>query len=275
MGRLRLGVALLLPSPRAEEVNGLRRALDDRSLERVPPHLTLVPPVNVRQQDLGRALATLRAAAAATAASIVVTVGPPASFLPANPVLYLPVGGDVDAVHALRQRIWQPPLTRSLTWPFVPHVTLADDAHPDRIDAAQRALAGYTAEVTFDRVHLLIERRPGPRWQPLADVAFGPPAVVARGPLAVELVRSHQVDPEGVLLLEVEGVDLGLPSAPFKGPMVVTARREGGVVGLAAGWLSADGFQSAVLVATPHRGQGIGRHLSSALAVAVGEQGWG
>ncbi len=52
------------PPPLAEEIDGLRRAFGDRSLGRVPPHLTLVPPVNVAEGDLGQALAVLRAAAA-------------------------------------------------------------------------------------------------------------------------------------------------------------------------------------------------------------------
>jgi len=277
MGRLRLGVALLLPSPVAEEVDGLRRALGDRSLGRVPPHLTLVPPVNVRPDDLSQALAVLRAAAAATPPGLTVTLGPPTTFLPANPVVYLPVThpGEVDLVAALRRRVWEPPFTRTLTWPFVAHVTLADDAAAERIEAAMVALAGYTAEVTFDRVHLLVEHRPGPQWRPLADVAFGPPAVVARGgPLAVTLVRSHQIDPEGRALLDAEGADLEPPEAFLLGPLVVTARREGAVVGLATAWLTAAGVPSAVFVATPHRRQGIGRHLQAALTVAVNDAGW-
>ena len=72
--------------------------------------------------------------------------------------------------------------------------------------------------MSFDRVHLLVEHRPGPQWRPLADVAFGPPAIVARGgPLAVELVRSHQVDPEGVALLAPRRADLGVPEVPGPG----------------------------------------------------------
>ena len=56
MGRVRLGVALLIPPPFDREVDGLRRALDDGSLGRIPAHLTLVPPVNVKPL-LKRALA--------------------------------------------------------------------------------------------------------------------------------------------------------------------------------------------------------------------------
>jgi 2'-5' RNA ligase len=283
VARLRLGVALLLPSPVAEEVDGLRKALGDRSLGRVPPHLTLVPPVNVRQEDLSRALAVLRAAAAATPRELTITLGPPTTFLPTNPVLYLPVEGDPEGeaaaalIHAIRERVWAPPLTRTLTWPFVPHVTLADDAEPARIEAAVTALAGYRAEVTFDRIHLLMEHRPGPQWRPLADAAFGPPAVVARGgPLAVELTRSHQLDPEAAALLEHEGAEPAGPAcaAAVGPPLVVTARREGGVVGVGATWLSPDGMQTAVFVATAHRRQGIARHVHAALASAAADR-WG
>ena len=268
--RLRLGVALLLPPPLAHEVDGLRRALEDRSRERIAPHVTLVPPVNIRRDHLSGALAVLRAAAAATPAPVEVTLGPPATFLPANPVVYLPVTGDAGEITALRDRVWKPPLVRALTWPFVAHVTLADDIAPARIDAALAALGGFQVDVRFDTISLLVERRPGPRWEPLADAALGPPAVVARGPLAVELVRSRQVDPEGLALLAAEGVD-----GPPAGGLVVTARREGSVVGVAWAWRTPDGCRARVLVAPAHRRQGIGRYLDNALEMAVGSAGWG
>ena len=314
MARLRLGVALLVPSPVAEEIDGLRRAVGDRSLSRVPPHITLVPPVNVALADLGAALAVLRRAAASIRSRLTVTLGAPDTFLPANPVLYLPVGDGADAVHRLRERVWYPPLTRSLTWPFVPHVTLADDADPQRIGSAVAALADYRATVTFDRIHLLVERRPGPQWRPLADAAFGPPAVVARGsPLELELTRSRQLDPEALDLLEAEGVepvggvvamrgteavgavggvgavpgteevagvgDVGrgtgvgrlTPETPLPGALVVTARRQGEVVGVAATWVTDRGRRSAVFVEPAHRRQGIGRHLEAALEAAVND----
>jgi len=167
--RVRLGVALLLPPPFDAEVDGLRRALDDGSLGRIPAHLTLVPPVNVREDRLGGALAVLRAAAAVTDV-FTLGLGPPATFLPDSPTLHLPVT-DATAVRALRERVFVDPLARPLTWSFVPHVTLADEATPDRIAVALVALAGYRAEVTFDRVHLLREG-PGRIWTAIADAPF-------------------------------------------------------------------------------------------------------
>ena len=64
MPKRRLGVALLLPPPFDGEVDALRRACDDGALGRIPCHLTLVPPVNVREDAVGVALRVLRTAAA-------------------------------------------------------------------------------------------------------------------------------------------------------------------------------------------------------------------
>ena len=97
MPRRRLGVALLVPPPVAVEVDGLRRALGDPSRRRIPPHLTLVPPVNVREEDLGAALDVLRRAARAVP-PLDLRLGPAATFHPVNPVVYLAVGGAVAAL---------------------------------------------------------------------------------------------------------------------------------------------------------------------------------
>ena len=117
MPRQRLGVALLLPEPAASEVDTLRRAMGADDVDRLPSHLTLVPPVNVHDDDMPAALDLLRDAAQRTT-PFSLTLGPPRTFLPINPVLYLEVGGDVAAVDALRNRIFRPPLERNLTWPF-------------------------------------------------------------------------------------------------------------------------------------------------------------
>jgi len=164
--KARLGVALLIPSPYDREIDALRRALGDPSLGRIPAHLTLVPPVNVAEAK--EATAVLRRAAA-PARPIRLELGPITTFLPANPVLYLSVHGELDDLHALRDRVFKPPLERDLTWPFVPHVTVADESTPARIEAALVALADYRAEITFEAVTLLQEG-PGRVWRPIADV---------------------------------------------------------------------------------------------------------
>lgn len=238
---MRLGVALLLPEPVRTEVEGLRRALGDPTLARIPPHLTLVPPVNVREDRMGDALAVLRAAAGA-ARPLRLALGPPATFLPVNPTVYLDVGGDLDALHALRDRVFREPLERTLTWPFVPHVTIADELDPDRIPPALAALADYAAEVVVDRVHLLQEG-PGRAWEPVADAPFAPPAVVGRGGLPLELTTTEHLDPEATALDPAVRV-------------AVTARRDGRVVGTATASLAVD---------PAHRDEGVEDHLRARL----------
>ena len=270
MPKARLGVALLLPPALAAEVDGLRRAMGDGALGRIPAHLTLVPPVNVRADRMADALAVLRAAAAGTGpAPLELTLGPPATFLPDNPVLHLGVDGDLDRLRALRDAVFVDPLERVLTWPWVPHVTLADEADPDRIGAALPALAGYRVAASFERVHLLREG-PGRVWAPVADAPFGPAPVVGRGGLALELASSELVDPEAAALWpdDLEGPRRNGAGRPFS----VVARREGAVVGLAAGATDGPVARLTCLVVVPaHRRQGIGTHvLAAAVSCAAG-----
>jgi 2'-5' RNA ligase len=279
MARVRLGVALLVRPPFGDEIDGLRRAVGDPALDRVPVHLTLVPPVNVREEALPAALAVLRRAAATAPRRLTLTLGPVATFLPVNPVLYFGVGGDLEALNTLRDRVFNGPLERPLTWPFVPHVTLADQAGAGRIAAAMVALSAYQVEISFDRVHLLQEagRGSGRRWVPLADATFGPAAIVGRGGLALELCRSEALDPEAAALVQATAGELPADcedSGAGRRALVITARREGEVVGVSAAWMADGGGQIAVLVGAAHRGQGIGGHLLAAAESAVAEAGW-
>ena len=288
MARHRLGVALLLDPPVATEVDGLRRALGDGALGRIPPHITLVPPVNVAARDLAGALAVVREAAS-MASPLQLTLGPATTFHPVTPVVYLAVGADPDAPAApaalrdLRDRMFRPPLARPLTHPFVPHVTLADEMAPDRIPAAVAALADYSVPVTVDRVHVLAES-PGRIWGPIADAPLARPAVVARGGLPLELTVTRLVDPLTARLLAHAGPDAdadadaaaGARSARGTGgvgprPWAVTARRDGEPVGVAHGITIGDRLEVEALVVAPeHRGQGVAHHLRAAVEHLAG-----
>lgn len=260
---MRLGVALLVPPPLDAEVDGLRRAVGDGALGRIPAHLTLVPPVNVREDRLGEALAVLRRAAAATR-PFTTTLGPPSTFLPDNPTVHLAVDDDGGSVRALRDRVFVDPLARPLTWPFVPHVTLADEAPKERIDAALVALADYRVDATFTQVHLLREG-PGRIWTPIADAPFAPPAVVGRGGLPVELTVTDYLDPEA----------RAAARPPGSTALTVTARVDGAVAGYAEGWCGLDdtAYVAALVVVGGAVDLGVGRHVLAAFESEAARRG--
>jgi 2'-5' RNA ligase/GNAT superfamily N-acetyltransferase len=300
--RRRLGVALLLDPPASLEVEGLRRALGDSSLGAVAPHLTLVPPVNVRAADLGRALRVARDAAAGQDGPLQVDLGPVATFVPASPVVYLAVGGPgLDRLAALRSAVLSGPLLRPGRWPWVPHVTLADEASPGQAGMASGALGHYALSTSFDRVVVLEERER--RWHPLADACFGPPRVVGRGGLALEIGEGRLLGPDvmemaknelggdergGVARFDdeeldsdgrrdIDGFAAALAGRPGARSIVLTGRREDEVVGVAAAWQSGQvgaPVNVGVLVEAGSRRQGVGRALLGALEVSLRRRGW-
>ncbi len=276
--RHRLGVALLLDPPGSLEVDGLRRALGDTALGAVPAHVTLVPPVNVRAEDLGLALQVLRRAASDQSGPIAVELGPVTTFLPASPVVYLAVGGpDLDRLARLRQAVVAGPMLRPDHWPWVPHVTLADDAPADRIEAALAALFSYRAATVFDRVVLLEEREH--RWQPLADACLGRAAVVGRGGLELEIVEGRVLGPDVMAIADGEEAAFlaALDTVPAPSSIVLTGRRLGEVVGVASAWQDGEvggTVEVCVLVEAASRRQGVGRALVQALHASVQRHGW-
>jgi 2'-5' RNA ligase len=279
---------MLLAPPAACEVQGLRRALGDRSLERIAPHLTLVPPVNVRAGGLEDALAVLRTAAFGQSGAIEVYLGPAATFLPVNPVVFLEVSGPgLEALARLHRAVSAGPLLRAERWPWRPHVTLCDEAPLDRAVAAAAALAEYRASVSFDRVVLLeeIDRR----WLPCADACLGQPAVVGRGGLELEITEGCLLGPDARAMLgrqeEAPDVSRALPSAGAAGclcgqgpgQVVLAGRRQGGLVGVAAAWAEPRPGGPAhvlVLVDAANRRQGTGRALLLALEASLRRHGW-
>lgn len=196
---------MLLDEPWRSEVQGLRRALRSPSLDTQPPHLTLVPPVNVPENRVDDAVAVLRREAARCGPTLRLTVGPAASFAPVSPVIYLRVGGDgLDELHRLQVGVFRGPLLRTVDYDYVPHVTLHESAPDEAISAALPVLDGFRVDVEFDRVHLL-EQGPDRVWRPLTDVAFGPPTVRGRGGVELHLRWSYLPAPDVRSLFERHG----------------------------------------------------------------------
>ncbi len=257
MPRRRLGVVLLVPPRVADEVDGLRRALGDGQLGAVAPHVTLIPPVNVPEHDVDDALAVVRAAAAMTP-PLTLALGPVRTFLPVTPAAYLTVDGPVEE---LLERVHAGPFGRPLLYPFVPHVTVAEDLPEDRLAAAEAALGGMGRTVVVDHVHVLEQR--SKVWEPIMGIALRPPAVVGRGGLELSLEVHDRPPPDA----------LGLGVADDPADLVVVARREG-VVGVATGRLrGAKAWLEQLVVDEAARAEGVGSHLLASFLSIAAERG--
>ncbi|MFZ4516869.1 MAG: GNAT family N-acetyltransferase [Microthrixaceae bacterium] len=293
MPRRRVAVALVPPPAVAAEVDTLRRAVGSGQLRRIPPHLTLVPPVNVGVDDVPAVLELL-AAAARPARPFRLVLGPAASFAPATPTVHLAVGGDLPALGALREALSADPLGRPDPRPFVPHVTLDPRVEHDRVDACLAALRSVELAWDVDAVvlleHLAREDRP-PVWVPVAEEPLGGPAVVGRGGLELALRAGSVVTPEVADLLgRPRPAEVAVPD-PGVRPLVVGARRrdgsaaDGDLVGAAVGELLGppDGVtlrgpvaRLVHLVVEPsERGLGVGAQVLGRWCSAAAELGAG
>ena len=177
MPRRRFAVALLIPPPISAEIDVLRRALGDRQLGRIDPHITLIPPINLREDDIADALAVVQAAGR-VAAPMELAIGPIDTFGPSSPVRFLAVD-PWEPVTALHRACWTGVLEREEKRPFHPHVTVdIDGGVTDGPDPALDVLAGYRAEVLIDRVTVLenvdVDDPQRTRvWEPYTSYRFG------------------------------------------------------------------------------------------------------
>jgi len=261
MSRPRIGVVLLIPDPVDTDVRAFQRAVGARP--RVAPHITLVPPVNVRADRMDAALDVIRRAASAVG-PIHLRIGPAATFWPVTPVLYLAVSGELDRLRLLRDAVFVEPLAHDLDHPFVPHVTLGESLGDVDLAALAAALGSYRQEISVERVTVL-EEGSDRTWEPVADAPLGGPRIVGRGGLPLELATGQVVDRDAAALLVAERagqLDVGgAPPFPPANPVVVTARREGVVVGVATAMVDDELWVERIVVDPALRGQGVGHHL--------------
>lgn len=265
MAQATFGVVVLVEGDAALEVQALRRALSDPGLEQIRPHVTLVPPVQLQPDQRDEARAMLVAAAAA-AQPFAVELGPPATFWPVSATVHLPVVDPEARLTALRQRVFRPPLWRD-THPFVPHTTLLTLSDESTIEQACRLLGGFRTACAVTRLTLLELHHEPRRWEVAFDVDLDGVRVLGGGPLALQLVSGTVAEADARELLAAHAPPRpASPASPDEADdrgsadtVVVTARREGAVVGVARGHIR-HGLDR-VVVDRHARRQGIGTQL--------------
>jgi len=132
----------------------------------------VVPPIDLLPEQVDELWPRL-AATAARFRPLHLVLGPASTFAPRTMTIHLAVEGDVEPLTRLRDQLRVAPLPQAERWPFVPHVTLREEASADLIDQSLGAFAEVRLDVEVDALRLL-EHLPRPEggrnwWRPIAS----------------------------------------------------------------------------------------------------------
>lgn len=165
-----IGVAIAIPRPFADELEGWRERFGDPAAHLIQAHVTLLPPTAVG--DVAAVEEHLARVASRHAAFPVVLAGT-GTFRPLSPVVYVRIALGAQEIVPLEADVRSGPLARSLRFPYHPHVTVAHDVPEAVLTLAQDALADYEAAFTADCITLYEQGDDG-HWAPLREFLLDP-----------------------------------------------------------------------------------------------------
>ncbi|TQJ15602.1 2'-5' RNA ligase [Yimella lutea] len=166
-----IGVSIPIPTPYASQLRTVRQAVGDPLADAVPPHITLMPPTDVRLIDLPAFGEHLRTVAATSKPFRMILRGT-GTFRPISPVVFVQVARGIGECEQLESRVRQGPVERELEFPYHPHVTIAHHLDDVALDEAFDELADFKA--TFDVVGFdLYEHGPDGVWRSVDRFEFG------------------------------------------------------------------------------------------------------
>lgn len=166
-----VGVTIELPEPYGNELAAWRGRLGDPSAEKIPPHITLLPPTAVGADVLTKFVDHLTGVAAAHQPFRVRLLGTD-TFRPVSPVVFVAVVEGADGCARVQSDVRSGPIVRELHFPYHPHVTVAHDVPEPQLDFALSALSDYEAEFEAEGFALFERDREG-YWHPGREFRFG------------------------------------------------------------------------------------------------------
>ena len=163
-----LGVAIVVASPAREVLEEARSRYEPTSGE-MPPHVTVLAPIDVDVDAMPAVVRHLQMVAATTRPFALSLQGT-GTFRPISPVVFVVVSAGVDECAALESRVRAGDMAVETRFPYHPHVTLAHDVSEDVLDRAAADLADFGAQMQV-RSMGLYERVDG-RWDLVREFEF-------------------------------------------------------------------------------------------------------
>ena len=159
-----IGVAIPIPEPWATQLQDYRTSVGDLTAEQIPTHITLIPPVQVADQDMA-AVEKHRDSAAGTVDAFRIHLRGTGTFRPVSPVVFVTVVEGISSCEQLASAVRRDPLAVELHFPYHPHVTIAHHLDDVALDRAFTELAGFECEFDADDFSLYAHD-PVEGWQP-------------------------------------------------------------------------------------------------------------
>jgi len=169
--RRNIGVAIEIPQPYAQILQDWRRRLGDPTAERIPPHVTLLPPTLLRDDELMAVEEHLRSVGEAER-SFEMQLRGTGTFRPVSPVTFVQVAAGISDCERLERRVRSGPLERELKFNYHPHVTIAQDVAEELLEEGFQALKDFDARFPVWGFSLF-EHGPDQTWRPRLDFPFG------------------------------------------------------------------------------------------------------
>ncbi len=162
-------VAVILEESLAQEVRSLSHLLGQPFAMRIPPHITLMPPINLPEDKLDSLRIAVREAVEIFSEATIY-LGPISSFWPRNPAIFIKVladeqqdfegktGDNNSFLHYIFNQLsigdLEPPITRD-AYRFIPHITIGHAKNICDVERATDLFRDYSAVGKVDSVAIL------------------------------------------------------------------------------------------------------------------------
>ncbi len=171
VGTTTIGVSIAVPEPYGRLLQDRRAGFGDPAAGAIPTHVTLLPPTEVRREELP-GFARHLAAVAERGRPFAIRLDGTDTFRPVSPVVYVRLTEGAGACAELQEAVRSGPVARELQFPYHPHVTVAHGIAEEAMDRAQSELAGFAAHWTASDF-ALYEQGGDQVWRPLRVFPFG------------------------------------------------------------------------------------------------------
>ncbi len=167
-----IGISLAVPQPWDGQLREARRSAGDLQADSVPPHVTLLPPTPCSDVDR-EALHEHLLAVAARHSAFRMTLCSTGSFRPTSDVVFVVLTQGGEECAQIESDVRAGPVTRTLQFPYHPHVTIAHDVSARGLDDAMAQLADFEASFEVAGFELYEHGSDGV-WRAVDHFEFGP-----------------------------------------------------------------------------------------------------